>query len=136
MKLPVIALRGVTILPKMVIHFDVSRKVSIEAVEQAMRTDQTVFLVTQLSSQTEEPDKDDLYRTGTVATIKQLLKLPNGIVRVLAEGESKAVLKELDTSGDYYTGEVEIWEMEPIEDELDEYSQEAMLRILQDDLEA
>ena len=136
MKLPVIALRGVTILPKMVIHFDVSRKVSIEAVEQAMRTDQTVFLVTQLSSQTEEPDKDDLYRTGTVATIKQLLKLPNGIVRVLAEGESKAVLKELDTSGDYYTGEVEIWEMEPIEDELDEYSQEAMLRILQDELEA
>ena len=136
MKLPVIALRGVTILPKMVIHFDVSRKVSIEAVEQAMRTDQTVFLVTQLSSQTEEPDKDDLYRTGTVATIKQLLKLPNGIVRVLAEGESKAVLKELDTSGDYYIGEVEIWEMEPIEDELDEYSQEAMLRILQDELEA
>ena len=136
MKLPVIALRGVTILPKMVIHFDVSRKVSIEAVEQAMRTDQSVFLVTQLSSQTEEPKKDDLYRTGTVATIKQLLKLPNGIVRVLAEGESKAVLKELDTSGDYYTGEVEVWEMDPIDDELDEYSQEAMLRILQDELEA
>ena len=64
MKLPVIALRGVTILPKMVIHFDVSRNVSIEAVEQAMKTDQTVFLVTQLSSQTEEPGKDDLYRTA------------------------------------------------------------------------
>ena len=91
MKLPVIALRGVTILPKMVIHFDVSRNVSIEAVEQAMKTDQTVFLVTQLSSQTEEPGKDDLYRTGTVATIKQLLKLPNSNVRVQAEGESKAV---------------------------------------------
>lgn len=136
MKLPVIALRGVTILPKMVIHFDVSRNVSIEAVEQAMKTDQTVFLVTQLSSQTEEPGKDDLYRTGTVATIKQLLKLPNSIVRVLAEGESKAVLKELDTSGEYYTGEVEVWEMDPIEDELDEYSQEAMLRILLDELEA
>ncbi len=82
----------------MVIHFDVSRKVSIEAVEQAMRTDQTVFLVTQLSSQTEEPDKDDLYRTGTVATIKQLLKLPNGIVRVLDQGHYAGCGERLDGS--------------------------------------
>ena len=72
MKLPVVALRGLTVLPKMTIHFDVSRKKSIEAVEQAMKTDQTVFLITQLSSNTEEPGKSDLYTAGTVAQIKQL----------------------------------------------------------------
>ena len=136
MKLPVVALRGLTVLPKMTIHFDVSRKKSIEAVEQAMKTDQTVFLITQLSSNTEEPGKSDLYTAGTVAQIKQLLKLPNNIVRVLAEGQHRGALKELDTKGSYLTGEVELWELDPIEEELDEYTQEAMLRILKEGLEA
>jgi ATP-dependent Lon protease len=84
--LPVIALRSMTVLPDMVIHFDISRKKSIHAVEKSMEDDQKVFLATQLDPENADPGIDDLFEIGTVAKIKQLIKLPNGVVRVLVEG--------------------------------------------------
>ena len=84
--LPVIALRGMTILPDMVIHFDVSRERSIKAIEEAMLKEQRIFLVTQRDPQVENPGAEDLYRIGTIACVKQVIKMPHSVIRVLAEG--------------------------------------------------
>ena len=92
LQLPTVALRGMTILPGMVIHFDLSRKKSIEAVEEAMMADQKVLVVTQQNPDVEEPNFDAVYTVGTVALIKQVNKLPNHIVRVLVEGVARAAL--------------------------------------------
>ena len=83
--LPVVALRGMTILPGMVIHFDVSRERSVKAIEQAMLKEQRIFLVTQKDVQVEQPGPEDLYRIGTIASVKQVIKLPHNVIRVLAE---------------------------------------------------
>ena len=88
--MPVIALRGLTVFPSMVIHFDISRKKSIAAVEKAMTTDQKVFLVTQRQPEMMDPSAEDLYHIGTIASIKQVVKMPGGIVRVMVEGLEKA----------------------------------------------
>lgn len=93
--LPVIALRGITVLPNMVIHFDISRRKSIHAVEQSMAGDQTVFLLTQRNSEVVEPGIKDVYSVGTVAKIKQIIKLPNDIIRVLVEGIDKGTINGL-----------------------------------------
>ena len=90
--MPTVALRGMTILPGMVQHFDVSRKKSIAAVEKAMLGDQKLFLVSQKRPEIPEPELDDLYQIGTVAVVKQLVKLPSKSVRVLVEGLDKAEL--------------------------------------------
>ena len=74
--LPVVALRGMTVLPEMVIHFDVSREKSIAAVQEAMVEDQKIFLVTQKNADIEDPGQEELYQVGTVGTIKQIIKLP------------------------------------------------------------
>ena len=87
--LPVIALRGTTILPEMIVHFDVSRTRSIKAVEAAMLKEQKVFLVTQKDPENENPGLLDLYKIGTVAYIKQVVKLPKDVLRVLVEGVSR-----------------------------------------------
>ena len=84
--LPVIALRGMTILPGMVVHFDVSREKSVNALERAMVLDQKIFLVTQKNPEEDNPSLDDLYQMGVIARIKQLIKLSNNIIRVLVEG--------------------------------------------------
>ncbi len=94
--LPLIALRGMTVLPDMVIHFDISRKKSIRAVEKAMESDQKLFLTTQIDPEVSEPGMEDMYSVGTVAKIKQLIKLPNSIVRVLVEGMKKGELEEVE----------------------------------------
>ncbi|MCL2867167.1 MAG: endopeptidase La, partial [Clostridia bacterium] len=91
-KLPLVALRGLLVFPQMVLHFDVSRRKSIAAIEQAMMSDQTVFLVAQKSGDTEDPVIDDLYPIGTVALVKQVLNLPGDIIRVLVEGTVRAEL--------------------------------------------
>ena len=91
-KIPAVALRGMTILPGMVAHFDVSRSKSIKALETAMMEDQMVFLVTQRNAETEEPEEKDLYTIGVIAVIKQVIKMQNNVVRVLVEGESRAYL--------------------------------------------
>lgn len=79
--LPMVALRGLTIMPEMVVHFDVSRERSITAVQQAMMEDQKIFLVAQKSIETEDPGQEDVYSIGTVATVRQVIKLPKKIVR-------------------------------------------------------
>ena len=78
--LPLIALRGMTVLPDMVIHFDISRKKSIHAVEKAMEKDQKIFLATQVDPEVSDPEYEDLYHVGTLVKIKQLIKLPNSVV--------------------------------------------------------
>ena len=98
MVLPTIALRGMTVLPDMVIHFDINRKKSIHAVEKAMQTNETIFLLTQRDIDTANPVQDDLYSVGTVAKVKELIKLPKGIVRVLVAGKYKGMVNTVSES--------------------------------------
>lgn len=98
MVLPTIALRSMTVLPDMVIHFDINRKKSIHAVEKAMQTNETIFLLTQKDIDTANPVQDDLYSVGTVAKVKELIKLPKGIVRVLVAGKYKGMVNTVSES--------------------------------------
>lgn len=98
MVLPTIALRGMTVLPDMVIHFDINRKKSIHAVEKVMQTNETIFLLTQKDIDTANPVQDDLYSVGTVAKVKELIKLPKGIVRVLVAGKYKGMVNTVSES--------------------------------------
>ena len=128
--LPVVALRGMTILPGMVIHFDVSRERSVKAIEQAMLKEQRIFLVTQKDVQVETPGLEDLYRIGTIASVKQVIKLPHNVVRVLAEGLEKAELSHFEQDGEFLEAEViRFEEEEGIENPEPEY-REAMVRNL------
>lgn len=104
--IPVIALRGMTILPSMAIHFDISRNKSIKAVERAMGTNCMVMLVTQKNPEVAEPGAEDVYHIGTVAIIKQIVKLPNKIIRVMVEGKYKAELVQMTDSRQYLEGKI------------------------------
>ena len=99
--IPVIALRSMTVLPDMVIHFDISRKISIKAVEAAMENDEKVLLLTQTDSAVKSPTAKDLYMTGTIASVKRVIRMPNKLVRVQVEGLKKAVAADINTEGDY-----------------------------------
>ena len=127
--LPVVALRGMTILPDMVVHFDVSRERSIKAVEQAMLREQKIFLVTQKDAQAENPGPEDLYRIGTIATVKQVIKLPHNIRRILVEGHERAELSHFEREEDFLEAEVIRFEEEELE-ELVPSCREAMMRNL------
>ncbi len=107
--MPVIALRGLTMLPEMTISFDISRKKSIAAVEKAMVGDQRVCLVAQKDPEIKDPSLDQLYHIGTVSYIKQLVKMPGGIVRVMAEGQERAELLDLDSTEPALIGEVLVY---------------------------
>ena len=109
--LPVIALRSMTVLPDMVIHFDISRKKSIQAVEEALALDEKVLLLTQKDTQIENPAPGDIYKTGTVAVIKQVIKLPNKLVRIQVEGLNKAHAVEITDSGNCLMAAADIEEM-------------------------
>jgi len=104
--LPVIALRGVTVLPGMIIHFDVNRKRSFRAIEAAMLDNQRVFLITQRDAAVENPGITDLYQIGTTAYIKQVVKLPQNVIRILVEGEKKAELLGFDSEQPYLSGRI------------------------------
>lgn len=130
--LPVVALRGMTVLPDMVIHFDVSRERSIKAIEQAMLRDQRIFLVTQKDPQSEEPGPEDLYRIGTIAAVKQVIKMPHSIVRVLAEGIERAELSHFEQEEEYLEAEVIRFGQEEEEENLPPECREAMLRNLEE----
>ena len=80
--IPAIALRGMTVLPSMIVHFDISRKKSIKAVEQAMMRDQKIFLISQKDPEVENPEEKDLYKVGTVAVIRQVVKMPRNIFQI------------------------------------------------------
>ena len=98
-RLPVLPLRGMTVFPHMLIHFDVGREKSVTAVETAMKLNQQLFLVTQRDILIDDPGKDDLYEMGTIARVKQILKIPGDSMRVLVEGMARAELVSLDTAG-------------------------------------
>lgn len=106
--LPMVALRGMTIMPEMVVHFDVSRERSIAAIQEAMVEEQKIFLTAQKSIETEDPGQDDVYEVGTVGTIKQLIKLPKHIVRVLVSGETRGILRRIEQKDPYLRAEVEV----------------------------
>ena len=133
--IPAVALRGMTILPAMIVHFDVSRDKSIKALEQAMAADQKLFVVTQKDPEVSDPGKDDLYRIGTIVEIKQLVKLPKNIIRVLVEGIKRAEVLEIEESAGYLDVELatfpETKEMEYPGKE-DEVGQQAMIRNLKE----
>ncbi|HIW50095.1 MAG TPA: endopeptidase La [Candidatus Blautia intestinavium] len=104
--LPAIALRGTTILPDMIVHFDVSRERSVKAIEAAMLHDQTIFLVTQKDPEIETPGIEELYKVGTVAYIKQVVKLPHNLLRVLVEGKTRAELLNIESEEPYLRAEI------------------------------
>lgn len=106
MILPVVALRGITVLPDMIVHFDITREKSVQAIEYAMNNNQQVFLVAQMDSQADDPGVKDLYSVGVIAEIKQVLKLPSKALRVMAEGIKRARLLELGTEEKYMTGKI------------------------------
>lgn len=106
--LPMVALRGMTIMPEMVVHFDVSRQRSIAAIQEAMVEDQKIFMITQKDLETENPKQEDLYEVGTVGTIKQIIKLPKHIMRVLVSGETRGVLQKIEYEDPYLRAEVDV----------------------------
>ncbi|WP_426742532.1 endopeptidase La [Mediterraneibacter faecis] len=126
-----VALRGLTIMPEMIVHFDVSRERSIAAIQQAMVEEQEIFLVAQKSIETENPGQDDVYETGTVASVKQLIKLSKKVVRVLVEGKNRAVLKKIEETDPYLRAEVEVLEEQEITIP-DDLNAEAMMRGLKE----
>lgn len=129
--LPMVALRGMTIMPEMVVHFDVSREKSIAAIQEAMAGDQKIFLVAQRSIETDDPTQEDVYEVGTVGTIKQIMKLPKHIVRVLVSGETRGILKQLQQDTPYLRAEVEVIDESDLVIQ-DDLNGEAMARSLKD----
>ena len=108
--LPAVALRGTAILPDMIVHFDISRVRSVRAVEEAMLHDQKIFLVTQKDPEKEEPGLEDVYKVGTIAVVKQVVKLPKGVLRVLVEGQERGELVSFEPRTDFLEAEVALCE--------------------------
>ena len=108
--LPVIALRNLTVLPGMMIHFDVNREITIKAIEEAMLGDQMVFLVSQKDAEVDEPKDEDLESFGTIALVKQVIKLSDEVLRIRVVGIQRAELIYLEQEEPYLMGEVEVAE--------------------------
>ena len=125
MNMPAVALRGLTILPGMIAHFDISRERSLRAVEEAMEQDQKIYLVTQRNVNSEDPTQEDLYQMGIVADIKQVVRLQNDVVRILVDGISRAAL--LGFTGNEKYLEAEICYCDSNADSLPDDLREAML---------
>ena len=133
MKLPVIALRGVVILPKMLMHFDISRRISVAAVERAMIQDDQLFLACQKDEAVMKPTEEDLHHIGTIATVKQILKLPNDTVRVLVEGTARGEIVKMLSESPFFEAEVE--EAPYSNDILNPLEEEGMMRALKENIE-
>ncbi|QHS22928.1 endopeptidase La [Virgibacillus sp. MSP4-1] len=126
-QLPLLPLRGLIVYPSMVLHLDVGRDKSVKALEQSMVEDNRIFLASQKEVNIDEPGKDDIYPIGTIANVKQMLKLPNGTIRVLVEGLERAELLQFkDEEEDYFLVDVE--EIE--ETHGDKVEEEALMRTL------
>ena len=128
--LPAIALRGTTILPGMIVHFDVSRERSVKAIEAAMLHDQKIFLVTQIDPEVESPDLAGVYHVGTIAYIKQVVKLPQNLLRVLVEGTGRATLVKFEQEFPFIRSEITPVDEEEIQ--MPEPVMEAMHRSLKE----
>ena len=129
--IPAVALRGMTILPGMIAHFDISREKSLKAVEEAMKGDEKVFLVTQIDVDTDNPGAEDLFKVGTLAIVKQVIKLQNNIVRILVEGVDRAELFAFSDKEEYLEAEILPIQQEE-EDDLPENAKIAMVQGIQD----
>ena len=127
--LPVVALRGLTVYPQMMVHFDVGREASVKAVEEAMSLNQPLFLVAQKDIRVEAPDQAHLFSMGTVSVVRQILRLPGKTVRVMVEGQYRARLLHLTETEPYLVGEVEQMEREePYEGKTNSLRAEAAIR--------
>ena len=129
-RIPCLPLRGLTVFPYMVLHFDVGRQKSIAALEEAMINDQELLLVTQKDAKMDDPGFDDIYHVGTVSKIKQLLKLPGDTIRVLVEGLRRGRIVECISTDPYF--EVKIEEIEETDPEPGNLEQEALMRSMLD----
>lgn len=108
MSLPMVALRGITILPEMVRHFDISRPKSIKAIEEVVEGEQKIFLTTQKDGEVEDPGIEDVYRIGCIATVRQIIKLPRKVSRVLITGETRACINTIEFEDPYLRAHVTV----------------------------
>ena len=125
--MPAVALRGTTILPGMIVHFDISRKVSSASIDRAMLRDEKIFLITQRDPHVENPEIDDLWNVGTISRIKQVVRLPKNMIRVLVEGETRAEILSFEKVEDYSEAVINIPAEEP-QEMYPESLREAMMR--------
>ena len=130
--IPAVALRGMTILPGMVAHFDISRDKSLKAVETAMKGDQKLFVVTQKEKEKEDPKKEDLYDVGLFAEVRQVVKLQNNIMRVLIEGMGRAEAYDYTDCEEYLEARVVVYEEQDMEEEFPKQAREAMVLSVQE----
>jgi len=128
--IPMLALRGMVIFPGMILHFDVGRKKSIVAMNEAMKINQSIFLVAQKDIREDDPTPENLYRIGTIATIKQILHLPGEGIRVLVEGVSRASIVDVSQEEPYYIATVQ--ECEIKQASLKDIKSEALIRKAQE----
>lgn len=129
--LPMVALRGMTVMPGKTVHFDISRERSIQAVQEAMTGNQRIFLTAQKKIETDEPKMEDVYEVGTIAVIQQIAKLPRQIMRVMVTGEMRGILKQIEEEDPYLLAEAEVVDESGFEIP-DEMNAEAMARGLKD----
>ena len=108
MSLPMVTLRGITILPEMVRHFDISRPKSVKAIEEVVEGNQKIFLTAQKDLEVEEPGMADVYRTGCIATVRQIIKLPRKVSRVLITGEERACINAIEFEEPYLRANVTV----------------------------
>ena len=131
--MPIVALRGMVVMPGMLMHFDVSRQKSIAAVEQAMMSDQMLFIVAQKDEKIEHPTQEDLYDVGTIAMIKQMIRMPGDVIRVMVIGIDRGRLLEVSEGKKYLLGTVQI-QKEDVSENLTEQQKTAMLENLKEDI--
>jgi len=125
---PLLPLRGLLVFPTMVLHLDVGREKSVQALEKAMMNDHFIFLTTQKDTSIEEPTEDDFFAMGTLTQVKQMLKLPNGTFRVLVEGLKRGKIEKFLQTDDYFEAQIQIYENEEIKD----VEEEALMRMVLD----
>ena len=128
-KMRMIALRGLTVLPHTMVHLDISRKLSLETANQAMNEDQMIFLVCQKDKEMMHPEQKDLYQVGTVAKIRQIVKIPAGPVRVLVEGLERARLEHMEEENSCLIAEIRLMEEEEDGDKLAEEAEDSRTQI-------
>lgn len=131
--MPIVALRGMVVMPGMLMHFDVSRQKSIAAVEQAMMSDQMLFIVAQKDEKIEHPTQEDLYDVGTIAMIKQMIRMPGDVIRVMVIGIDRGRLLEVSEGKKYLLGTVQT-QREDVLENLTEQQKTAMLENLKEDI--
>ncbi|MCR3956428.1 MAG: endopeptidase La [Gudongella sp.] len=131
-KIPLIPLRGISIFPHMVIHFDVGREKSVQALEKSMMDDSLIMLCTQINPKVEEPEFADFYHVGTMAKVKQMLKLPGGSIRVLVEGINRGKVKSLNQEEPYFEAVADIYSYDSEELEKNQDTEAAMRLVIED----